>query len=108
MVIRAGRLRQLVTIQQPTFTQDAAGQQTASWGDVEADVPAEVEAVAGGETRRGLQVEATVTTVITMRWRADVGPTWRIVHDGRTLNIERAVDPDGRRIELVGQCKEVI
>lgn len=109
--MRAGKLRQVVRIERATLANDAAGQPVevgppkAIAGG--AAVPAEVLAVSGGETVRGSQMEAGVTTLVTMQWRGDVTTADRIIHDGRALNVVRAVDPDGRRRSLVCQCSEV-
>lgn len=68
----------------------------------------EVLSVGGGERVRGVQIEAGIDTVVAMRFRNDLDPTMQIVHDGRSLNIVRASDPDGRRRELIVQCKELV
>lgn len=107
--MRPGNLRQVVRIERATLANDAAGQPIETWSAIAggAAVPAEVLAVSGGETVRGSQMEAGVSTLVTMQWRGDVTTAMRIVHDGRALNVVRAVDPDGRRRSLVCQCAEV-
>lgn len=102
----AGALRHRVVIQRLVEAQDAGGHEVQTPKEV-ATVWASVTAVSGTEYKRGIQVEAGVTTIVEMRYRKDVTSKMRLVHDGRTLNIERATDPEGRRIRLVCQCKEV-
>lgn len=70
------------------------------------DVPALAVPYAGGEQLVGVQQQAIVDWKVEMRYRSDVKETMRIIHEGRTLNIVRAVDEDGRRRELVCYCKE--
>lgn len=105
--MRAGQLRHRVTIQRIQEAQDAGGYEQQTPKDV-ATVWASVMAVSGNEYKRGIQVEAGITTIVEMRYRAGVTPGMRIKHDDRLLNIERAVDPEGRRIRLVCQCKEAV
>ena len=105
-MLRAGQLRSYITFQQPTTSQDAAGQERTTTTEVAASVPARVQAVAGGEAIRGMQVQAGVTTLITTRFRSDLDPAMKIIHSGRTLNIVRVTDPDDMRRELLIQCNE--
>lgn len=104
--MRAGELRHRVTIERISEAQDASGHEVQTSEEV-GTVWASVTAVSGTESRRGIQVEAGVTTLVEMRYRDDVTSQMRLIHNGRTLNIERATDPEGRKIRLVCQCKEV-
>lgn len=102
-----GKLRHRVTIEQNSGSPDSFGEVTPSWSALASNVPARVEGVAGVETRQGEQIEAVVTDVVTIRYRSDVTPEMRVVHGSRVLNIERALDPDGRTRRLVLHCKEL-
>lgn len=105
--MRAGRMRARVTIQSRTITQDALGQAVESWSTV-ATVAADVR-MAGGSERfvsGGDQEQAAIDYVVRMRYRSDVTPLMRLVWGSRTLDIESAVDPDGRGRELVCRCIE--
>ena len=107
--MRSGRMRHLITIQQRTETRDALGGSVWAWSTL-ATVWAEVR-MAGTQERYVSSVDqdvATITHRVKIRYRSDVGPLDRIQHDGRTLDIESAVDPDGRRAELVMMCREVV
>ena len=105
-MIPAGTLRQRITIQQSTDSQDATGQPIRTWANVISGVPARVESVAGGETVRGRQVMAQTTTLLTTRWMSGITPSMRIVFCNRTLGILRVNDPVGDRRELRIECKE--
>lgn len=100
-------MRARVTIQSRTIAQDALGQAIESWSTV-ATVPADVRMASGGErVVSGADQElATITHVVRMRYRDDVTPLARFLHGERTLDIESAVDPDGRGRELVCMCVE--
>ena len=105
-MLQAGQLRSYITITQPSTFQDASGQENQTETVVATGVPARVQAVAGGEVIRGVQVQAGVTTLITTRFRSDIEPPMKIIHDNRTLNVVRATDPAGTQRELSIQCNE--
>lgn len=106
-MIRAGRLRDLVQIESDRASADSA----PDWQPIaDGRCWAGIEATSGGERLRGQQIEAGVTTLVTLRYRPDVTSRMSIVplrEPARRLNIVKAVDPDGRREELMCQCQEV-
>lgn len=111
MKTTAGQLRNRVTLQQPAYTQ-AEGTQVPNWTDIKRNIPAEVLAVAGGETVRGKQIEAGIDTIVIVRFglEKNVAYEWsehRFLHDGRALNIKRAVDEEGTRIWFTMYCSEL-
>ena len=99
-MIPAGTLKQRITLQTSTQTQqDASGQPVVVWGALAGggNLPARVETVTGGETVRGRQVHAEATTVFTVRWLAGVTAEMRVQYEGRTLHIVRVSDLAGER-----------
>lgn len=55
-------------------------------------VPADIEAVGGGETIRGRQIEGNIKYVVTMRYRDDVTQTTRVevaggIYKDKILNV---------------------
>lgn len=107
--MQAGKLRHRVRIEASTPVRQPGGDRKPEWRAIPrgTDVPAEVIALSGGEQQSGTQQQAIATTEVKLRWRGDIKPDMRIVHDGRTLNIVRAFDLTGRRRELVCHCKEL-
>lgn len=104
--MRAGELRQRVTLQSPTTTQDEFGSPVVTWGDV-ATVWARVTTTAGDETIGQGRASASLTHEVTMRSRADVKPTWRAMWGTRVLEIGSVVaDNVGR--EMVLNCTEAV
>lgn len=102
------KLDKLIDVLRKRTVQDAAGQEVAvDWPKLHRKLAAEVSEVTGGKTQRGRQVEATVTTAIVMRCIRDLTTEDRILYEGRTLSIVRALDPDqqGRWLEL--HCSDV-
>lgn len=112
MKVRTGELRHRIHLQHPNESQDGSGQPVPKWKNITKDIPAAVFATSGGERLRGTQVEAGVDTVVVVRFglkkHGDYGwPQHRFLHDGRELNIVKAVDEEGTREFLTCQCKEV-
>ncbi len=105
--IRAGDLNSRVTIQAPSGSPADDGQPSGEYEDFLTGVPAQIRGVGGGEFIRGVQVQAGITNLITIRFRDDVTPNMRVIYGERTLNIQAAIDPEGRRRELQLHCKEL-
>ena len=105
--MRAGRLRARVTIQERGLSRNELGEALADWSTV-ATVPADVRMASGDErfVGGGDVEQASITHVVRMRYRSDVTPLERLLHGERVLDIVSAVDPDGRRRELVLRCVE--
>jgi SPP1 family predicted phage head-tail adaptor len=84
----------------------------ARWGTVdewqEVDgVWANVTPLDGTETFTATDkgVQSEITHTVTMRYRSDVTSANRIVYRSQTLEILSAIDPDGKRRQLVIQAK---
>lgn len=105
-MIHAGTLRQRITLQEATDTQDAAGQPIRSWSNRLTGIPARVETVSGGEAVRGRQVLAETTTLLTIRYISGLTSAMRVVWGDRILGVLRVNDPTGERRELRIECKE--
>lgn len=103
--MRAGQLRERVTLQAPLRTPDGAGGADIGWSEV-ATLWARVEAQGGGELPAGERLEARARLEVTIRFRADVTPAMRLVWRGRALDIRASADSDGRRRFLTLDCME--
>jgi uncharacterized phiE125 gp8 family phage protein/SPP1 family predicted phage head-tail adaptor len=86
---------------------DKAGQQIKYFKPLHKNVPAKYEEVAGGETVRGLQVEASVEAIFTIGFLSDITEEDRIQYGARCLEIERLLDRrgDGQWLEI--QTREI-
>lgn len=106
--MKAGRLNNRVTIQQPGSNKDAYGHATKeTWADV-VTVWAEVKPVTGRERWASDHVANTSTVAIKIRYRTGIKPEMRVIHGSHTYQIDGPpIDVDGRRRELVLACKEV-
>ena len=105
--MRIGQLRHLVTLQQPTEGVDEYGNPTTIWVDV-GQAWAAVEPVRGQEQYLAQQTYGTTTYRVRIRHRQDVSVTWRVVWEGRVLEVKAALDVDGRHRELALTCIEVV
>lgn len=105
-MLRSGRLKQVVTLQQQSAITDSWGAPAESWTTVSSTVFAEVAANPGGEaTQLGQQI-ATNSYTVTIRYRSGVTPQQRFTWRGKNLNITSVIDPDGNQEMLVCQCTE--
>lgn len=107
--MQSGRLRHRVTIQEQAVIRNSYGEEIVTWVDV-ATVWASVLPGSSGERflASASREQATATHTVRIRYRAGLNPKMRLIWDGRTLNIESIIDPDGRRRDLVLLCNEVV
>lgn len=106
-----GTMRERITWQSFTVSQDATGEPIKTWANL-ASVPtnwALIQAQPGGERflSGGEQRLAEMVFKVTIRYRTDLSVKMRGVWGSRTLYIENIMDPSGRKAELVVMCREV-
>ncbi len=106
-MIRAGKLRHRVTIQQKSVTRNTFGEEVVTWQDV-ATVWAAIEPLRGREFFESQQINAEVTTQITIRYRDGIAPEMRIIYNSKIYDIQAAINTEERDKELILLCKEVI
>jgi SPP1 family predicted phage head-tail adaptor len=101
--VRAGALDRRIVLQRPEATQDEHGEPVTTWVTV-AEVAAEVRPLRGVERFAAQQTVARVDTRFRIRWMPGVVPTWRIVFDRRSYDVD-AVLEIGRRegFEILAQ-----
>lgn len=86
MSIKAGDLRQVVTLQRPVNRANEKGRKITEWQDV-ATVHAGKADVSGREFYQAQAFHAEDVVTFTLRWRDDVAADWRLVHRGAAYNI---------------------
>lgn len=86
MSIKAGDLRQLVTLQKPVSRVNEKGRRITGWEDV-ATVHAGKADVSGREFYVAQAYHAEDVVTWTLRWREDITTEWRLVHHGTQYNI---------------------
>lgn len=103
--MRAGELRERITLQRNTPTRDGFGAEVPSWATV-ATVWAKVVATSGNEQINQSIGVATTVYSITIRARDDVDTNMRILYEGATLEIKAVLDSD-ETAALLLDCREV-
>lgn len=105
--MRAGTLRQRVTIQDKSVVRDTYGGETISWTDV-AEVWAAVEPLQGREYLEARQTMAEVTTRIRVRYRSGITPEMRVEYDSRNYEILAVIHVREQQRELHLMCREFV
>ena len=100
-MLAAGRLRQRVDIMRAVKVANGKGGYTSTWSAIASGVPAEVLGQTGAEVMRDSVLRGVRHYRVTIRWRGDIEPKDQLRHGGEDLNIRSAVDPDGKREQLV-------
>lgn len=95
MPARAGLLDRRVRLERRHEQVDDSGQAVQVWLPL-AEVWARVEPLGGREGFGQQQFVATGDLRVTIRWRGDVTPLHRVVHEGRPYDVV-SVAEDGRR-----------
>ncbi|EKE68694.1 phage head closure protein [Oceanibaculum indicum] len=102
MALQAGKLDRRLRIERKAVSRDAYLAEVVSWQEV-ATVWASKRDLSGREFFAADAVQSEVTTEITIRWRAGIGPELRLVLDGAAYDIE-SVTEIGRREGLLLRC----
>jgi SPP1 family predicted phage head-tail adaptor len=105
--MRAGQLRDRITIQRLGRASDGQGGGNLTPATIVANEPAQVLPVSGREALQASAVTAVMSSVVRLRYRSDVSVKHRVIFGARTLQVESVQDPDGRRRELQLFCSEV-
>ena len=98
--MQAGRLNKRVLIQSPATGQDATGEPTTGWTDV-ATVWASIVDVSGREYVAAGGTQNSAQTKITIRYRAGIVPSMRVVHGSDAYNVEAVLGQDRRGLLLM-------
>lgn len=111
-MIRAGQLRERVTIQVPVRVSDGGGGQAETWAGIDGNptVRAMVTPVREREQVEAQRNESQVTHRVVLRFRADVTNRHRLLwlarHGDVPLNVRTVTNPDSRGIWTELLCEE--
>ena len=104
--MRAGDLRERITIQQNAPTRDGFSADVDHWSTF-ATLWAKVETVSGAEAIEQQRAAALLTYKITLRYYPGITPDMRVSWRGSLLNINAIIDDRaGGDMQLV--CSEVV
>jgi SPP1 family predicted phage head-tail adaptor len=107
--VKAGELRDRVTIQAVTTAADPYGELTETWADV-ATVFAEIVFEGGSEPVNAQQARALANWRVRIRHRRDVTPGTRLIvaETGQVFTIASVGPNDSKKHELVCKCSELV
>lgn len=105
--MKAGDLRHRITIQQLTQTRSTTDRSVVKTYTTFAEVFAYVETLSGRKFWATRAVNSETTHEITIRYRAGILPTMRVLWEGQTLEIQE-VKPDPRKTWIYMTAKEVL
>lgn len=103
--MRAGLLRDRVSIETPTDTRDAAGQPVTAWSTL-ASRWAQVVEMSGDTPLVGGAPLHAITHEVRMRYSPQITARERIRHRGRVLDIDSVIRPETRSDEMICRCRE--
>lgn len=103
--IRAGGLRQRITVQSPVLARDATGGFAESWSAGQ-EFWAFVEPLRGQEQFGDDLIEARQQWRVLVRGEVEPTVRDRIVYEGRVLGIVSVLDPDQRGVIREIRCQE--
>lgn len=107
-MLSAGQLRHRVDIEQRTAVQDTTtGETTYTWVPLYKNVPASIEPLSVREFVAARAGQSEVSTRITIRYRAGLDASMRIIHNGKMYNPEGwLADKDSGLEYLTAPCSE--
>ena len=105
----AGSMREVIRIEVRATVQDENGEEAPSWNLV-AERRAQKLATPGSEVWSSKERSARIPTIFKMRFPKtfEVLPQMRVVHRDHVYNIISAIDSDGRSVNLLLTCEELV
>jgi len=104
--MRIGSLDRLVVIQEPSTSQDAAGQPVATWTTV-VTVWANIRHLSGVESIKANADTSIVKASIRIRRRTNITSAMRVVHGTDTYEIKAVLPDEESRQRLDLSCEMV-
>ena len=103
---RVGQMRERITIQQATITQESggSGEPVFTWSDFMIDVPASYYYSGGTERMRGRQLESAVNAVFVIRYQTSITTEMKVVFNGESYGIMHTNPVEGGRRYLELYC----
>lgn len=100
--MRAGELRHVISIQEPTETADGAGGVTTTWSTKYSRVRAAIWPLRGDERVEAMKLEHELTHRVRIRYQSGITAKMRIYWADRSryLRITDIFSPDERNISL--------
>lgn len=106
-ILKIGKLKHRVTLQEYTATRDSYGAELEAWVDI-ATVWASVEPLTGREYFQTQQINAEISTKVTIRFKAGVTAKMRLIYNDRVFEIISVINTEEKDVQLVLMCREMI
>ncbi len=103
--LTAGSLRNPITVQRQSAQSDGMGGQAIQWDDL-FSTRAQVKPLSGREALQAMQLQATITHRIYIRFRADLTTADRILLAGQPLQIRSILNMEMRSQWLELSCDQ--
>lgn len=94
-MIKAGQMRERVTLQAPADVRSLTGEATLSWTD-EATVWADVQGLSARDLFQAQQANVIATHRMIIRFRASVTSQYRVVWRGKTMEVASVSEQENR------------
>lgn len=104
--MEAGDLNLRVALEIATVTRDTYGAEILTWRNL-ATVWASKEHKTSRKFYAAQKINAEITDLFTIRYRAGMTTRLRVTYDGKTYNIIGSDDPDGKRVSMQLFCRVV-
>lgn len=102
----AGKRRHKVTFESQTTTKNATnGENTSVW-KYEAQAWVAIEPVSAREVAIAKSFSARTSHKITILYRRDILPTWRVKYGSRIFTIDGIINVDESNVEQILYCSE--
>lgn len=106
-MIDAGKNRHYISIQDPTETRDSYGEPVLSWSTYH-NAWASIEPLKGTEYWLSQQVNAEITSKVTIRYKSGINPKMRIVYGNHTYRILSVVNEYEKNDKMIMMVEETI
>jgi len=104
-MIQAGRLNELITIQEETTSRGANGEQIVTWTAVVSSLPAQVRPIRGREFVALRAAQSDLSLEIKIRYRSGINNTMRVLWNGDAYDIVEVIAGGKRnRTDLTLMC----
>lgn len=103
--LTAGKLRNSVEIQELTNTSDGYGGFVTTWATIHT-INAMIKPVSGGERMRAMQLNATISHRIFLRYIEGIKPAMRVKFGDRLFQIRLPLNLEERNRWLELHCEE--
>ena len=102
--MRIGKMRQRVSVQNPTDAADAYGQMIEAWGAA-VGLWAQVQEQSTAETKDQDGQVRVQRIQVTLRWGATVSTRSRLTYRSTVYQVKSLIDPDGLKARLMLECE---